>query len=164
VANAGSTLHQAVEQLREYQKAHPGSAPNPADPTDTQLSGNVAQAQQQYSLANQDLAQAQSLARETADAISSSDVTGVPKLLDGPAGVVKTSLKKAYVLGTAGSLLGGGTISALVLAILMASDKSARKESDIEDLLDLRVVGAVEDLSGRRWRATSTKLHAREGV
>ncbi len=161
VENAGNAFNQAVTQLAEYQRTHPGSAANAADPTVARLTGNVAQARDQYSLVRQQLIQAEVLAGQAvADAISSSDATGVPKLLDEPAGVVRSSRRKAYVLGLAGSLLGGGTVSALVLALLMATDKSVRKESDLEDLLDLEVVGTINDLHSPRSPRQASKRPA----
>lgn len=152
VANSSTAVDEAVNHLRDYQGRHPGSITNPADAAAAQLSGNVAQAQEQYRLVRQQLAEAEALAGDAvADAIASSGATGVPKLLDDPAGVARTGKKKAYVLGLAGSLFGGFTLSALVLALLMAADRSIRKESDIDELLGLAVLGTVEDVPRRQW-------------
>jgi len=64
---------------------------------------------------------------------------------DEPGAVVKLSQKKKIISTGVAGLFGGLLVSALVLALLAATDRGARRREDIEDELGLEVVATVGD-------------------
>lgn len=140
----------ASRSLGDAQKALAAGANSSADVV-AQLNGTVTQAQQHYSDA------ATELAKSTAELAQVGD-DSVLRVLDQADRSVPMSRKKGLILAGAGGLLGGLSISLVLLMIIVASDSSARRESDLEQQLPLRVVGSIAEFprpSRRRMRGIS---------
>ena len=56
------------------------------------------------------------------------------------------SLKKLFLLAGAGGVVGGLVITLLALVLVTAQDRSVREEKEVEDELDVEVVGTVPQL------------------
>lgn len=159
--SAASAVSAASNALASYNQSHAGAATNPADPTEVQLARNLSAAQGQYSASKQAYDEALQAANQSVTtAIKDSNVSGVPRVLDRATSATRGSRKKVLIYGGLGGLLGGLTVSGLVLALLMSADKSIRNEDDLEGFAGLQVAGAVEEVGGRR----SPGVRRRRGV
>ena len=152
VLGSRQRLDGATAQVAEYNAQHPG-IDSDTDPVATQLAANVAQAAQEYAANQQAYSAAQEQAAQAAlVSHEGTGVAGVPRLLDAPETTYEASRKKAMIFGGAGGLVAGIALSAVVLTILMAADRSVRSESDLEALLDMEIVGIVDELSSKSFR------------
>jgi uncharacterized protein involved in exopolysaccharide biosynthesis len=143
VNSAGKSLNDAKAQFSQYLAAHPSATSAPGDPL-TQLANNVALAQDQYNAA------VDSYSKAGLDLSHISDTVQL-SVIDQPIlPTVPQSRKKRIVLGGLGGLLAGAVISFLTMLVLVGTDRSARRETEIEDALGLRVVGAVKQFSARQ--------------
>jgi capsular polysaccharide biosynthesis protein len=137
-------LNSQQKQLSEYLAAHPQPAGATVDPTVTQLSGNVADAEQVYG-------NAVAAYNATQLGLSSAADSSALHVIDQPAIVSVAGHKKKIVEGGIGGLFLGGVISLLLLSWLVSKDTSPWDAEDVEDDLGLTVVGSIEQLpSGRR--------------
>jgi uncharacterized protein involved in exopolysaccharide biosynthesis len=137
------SLNTAQKQLGAYLAAHPQAAGATVDPTVTQLSGNVATAQQAYGAAVGNLnASQQSLSTAT----DSSQL----HVIDQPTIANLQGRKKKIVYGGVGGLFAGGVISILLLSWLVSKETAPWDAEDVEDELGLTVVGSIEELPSRR--------------
>jgi uncharacterized protein involved in exopolysaccharide biosynthesis len=140
---ASSALSSAQNLLSKYFAAHPQQQGATLDPTVTQLSGNVATAEQLYGSA---------VANYNSSELALSSVNDSSQLhvIDQPAVARLQSDKKKIAYGGIGALLAGLVISLLLLSWLVANDSSPRDAEDVEDELGLTVVGSIEQLSSLR--------------
>jgi capsular polysaccharide biosynthesis protein len=138
-----NALNSQQQQLSQYLAAHPQSPGATVDPTVTQLSGNVANAEQLYGTAVSNLNTAQ---LNLASAKDSSQL----HVIDQPANAFVQGRKKAIAYAGIGALFAGGIISILLLSFLVSRDTSAWDADDVENELGLTVVGSVEQLPARR--------------
>jgi uncharacterized protein involved in exopolysaccharide biosynthesis len=140
---ASSALNDAQKQLTAYLVAHPQAAGATVDPTVTQLSGNVATAQQAYGAAVGNLNASQ-------QGLSSASDSSQLHVIDTPAAAFVQGRKKKLVYGGIGGLFAGGVISILLLSWLVSKETAPWDAEDVEDELGLTVVGSVEELPSRR--------------
>jgi uncharacterized protein involved in exopolysaccharide biosynthesis len=138
-----SALNAAQKQLSQYLFAHPQAAAATVDPTVTQLSGNVATAQQAYGTAIGNLNASQQGLSTVAD---SSQL----HVIDQPAVVTSQSRKKKIVYGGVGGLFAGALISILLLSWLVSRETAPWDADDVEDDLGLTVVGSIEQIPAVR--------------
>jgi len=138
-----SALSSAQVQLSTYLAAHPQQPGATLDPTVTQLSGNVASAEQLYGTAVADY-------NSSELALSSVNDSSQLHVIDQPAVARLQSDKRKIAYGGIGGLFAGLVISLLLLSWLVANDNSPRDAEDVEDELGLTVVGSMEQLSSLR--------------
>lgn len=142
-------LADAKGQLLAYLQAHPPVLGSQPDSTGSQLTGTVALAQEQYATAQKGFSKDAAALAHVADA-------SVLRVLDEPSPAIAQGKKKTLLFAGVGGLLAGGVVAILAMVILMAGDKSARQESDIEDMLALRVVGTLGQLPTAKRRRQRT--------
>ena len=157
MALATTALDDARSQLASYLAAHSPQTVASSNDVVGALTAAVASAQQEYNTAQQSYLQA------TVDLSHVSDAA-VVRVEDRPSVPTPLSRKKAILFGGLGSILAGAVISLLLLAAVVAGDRSARQPDDIEGPLGLRVVGSIGHLP-RRHRlgakaATGTAIRA----
>lgn len=75
---------------------------------------------------------------------------GVLYVRDKPDNAVRLSRLKTLVLGAFGGLLAGLTIGLITLVVLMARQRSATTDSELEALLGLPVIGTIDDFGRSR--------------
>jgi uncharacterized protein involved in exopolysaccharide biosynthesis len=140
---ASNALSSAQNQLSEYFAVHPQQQGATLDPTVTQLSGNVATAEQLYGSA---------VANYNSSELALSSVNDSSQLhvIDQPAVALLQGDKKKIAYAGIGGLFAGLVISVLLLSWLVANDTSPRDAEDVEDELGLTVVGSIEQLSSLR--------------
>jgi uncharacterized protein involved in exopolysaccharide biosynthesis len=142
---ASSALGTAQKQLANYLFAHPQAAGATVDPTVTQLSGNVANAQQLYGSAVAALNTSQL-------GLSSASDSSQLHVIDQPTAAFVQGNKKKIVYGGVGGLFAGGVISILLLSWLVSKETAPWDAEDVEDELGLTVVGSIEELPSSRRR------------
>ena len=144
---AALQVQKAQESLTVYEQNHPGSAgsagsasdgPGKTDASETSLVGSLALAQQHYSEASK--------AYTASSAALTEAGNGSLDLLDKPTNATPLSRRKAVLISGIGGLLAGGSISLLILLLLVTRDRAVREEADIEKALGLQVVGTIQDL------------------
>lgn len=140
---AKAALADAQTQLLDYLGTHHGTSPITVDSAASQLTGAVALAQGDYADIQKQYAQDSAVLAHVGD-------TSVLNIIDHPGLGVAQSRKKVAIFAGGGALLAGITVSVLVLLLLMTVDNTARRESDVEEALGLRVIGSVEHLRTRR--------------
>jgi uncharacterized protein involved in exopolysaccharide biosynthesis len=138
-----SALSSAQKQLSEYLVTHPQAPGATVDPTVTQLSGNVATAQQAYGAAVGNLNASQ---QGLASATDSSQL----HVIDQPGVVTAQGRKKKIIYGGIGGLFAGAVISILLLSWLVSRETAPWDAEDLEDELGLTVVGSIEQLPSPR--------------
>jgi uncharacterized protein involved in exopolysaccharide biosynthesis len=138
-----SALNSQQQQLSQYLAIHPQQAGATVDPTVTQLSGNVATAEQLYGSAVSNYNSAQL-------SLSSAKDSSQLHVIDQPSVAIAQAHKKAIAYAGIGGLFAGGLISMLLLSYLVSRDTSAWDAEDVENELGLTVVGSVEQLPSRR--------------
>jgi uncharacterized protein involved in exopolysaccharide biosynthesis len=143
VQTTSNALNSAQKQLSQYLLAHPQASGSTIDPTVTQLSGNVANAQQAYSTAVGNLNASQ-------QGLSSAADTSQLHVIDQPAAVMAQARKKKIVYGGIGGLFAGAVISILLLSWLVSRETAPWEAEDLEDELGLTVVGSIEQIPSRR--------------
>jgi uncharacterized protein involved in exopolysaccharide biosynthesis len=143
--SAATALSSAQDQLRQYLFAHPQAPGATVDPTVTQLSGNVAQAQTLYGSAVSNLNSSQLGLSSVAD---SSQL----HVIDAPSAAASQGRKKKLAYAGIGGLFAGLVIAILLLSWLVSKDTSPWNAEDVEDELGLTVVGSIEELPGPRRR------------
>jgi capsular polysaccharide biosynthesis protein len=141
--SAASALSSSQDQLRQYLAAHPQAPGATVDPTVTQLSGNVAQAQQAYGAAVSNLNDSQLGLSSVAD---SSQL----HVIDQPSLAAAQGRKKKIAYAGIGGLFAGLVIAILLLSWLVSKDTSPWNAEDVEDDLGLTVVGSIEELPSPR--------------
>ena len=137
---ASTALSSAQSQLSQYVTAHPQAPGATVDPTVTQLSGNVATAEQSYGSAVASY-------NSSELGLSSANDTSQLHVIDQPAAAFVQSHKKAIVYAGVGGLFAGGVISILLLSLLVSNDTSPWDAEDVENELGLTVVGSIDQLS-----------------
>jgi len=145
---ASSALSAAQEQLSQYLAAHPQLPGATVDPTVTQLSGNVATAEQGYGSAVASY-------NGSELGLSSAKDTSQLHVIDQPANAFAQAHKKAIVYAGVGGLFAGGVISILLLSLLVNNDTSPWDAEDLENELGLTVVGSIEQLPSSRRKDRS---------
>jgi uncharacterized protein involved in exopolysaccharide biosynthesis len=140
---ASTALSTAQKQLTAYLLVHPQAAGATVDPTVTQLSGNVATAQQAYGAAVGNLNASQ-------QGLSSASDSSQLHVIDQPATAAVQGRKKKIVYGGIGGLFAGGMISILLLSWLVSKETAPWDAEDVEDELGLTVVGSIDELPARR--------------
>jgi uncharacterized protein involved in exopolysaccharide biosynthesis len=140
---ASTALSSAQGQLSQYLAAHPQAPGATVDPTVTQLSGNVATAEQSYGSAVASYNSSQL-------GLSSANDTSQLHVIDQPAVAYVQGHKKAIVYAGVGGLFAGGVISILLLSLLVSNDTSPWDAEDVENELGLTVVGSIEQLPSPR--------------
>jgi hypothetical protein len=163
-AQAKNALAEAEAALTTYNGGRANT--NSPDPTEARLSQILAEAQAAYSLAQQDITHAHALASISIDdAIRSSDVTGVPTLRDKPTDVITGGRKKTIVVAGIGSLVGGATVSALLLALYMSRDRAIRRGDELEESFasDLLAVQRRRDTGFVDGRTTASGNEGENG-
>jgi hypothetical protein len=143
VQTALSALNSAQKQLSLYLLSHPQAPGATVDPTVTQLSGNVATAQQAYGSAVGDLNTSQ-------QGLSSASDSSQLHVIDQPATVITQGRKKKIAYGGIGGLFAGLVISILLLSWLVSKETAPWDADDVEDDLGLTVVGSIEELPSPR--------------
>ena len=63
---------------------------------------------------------------------------------------VSVASKKALIFAAGGGILAGILLMVTVLCVLVSSDRSVRRQTDIEDLLALPVIGSIDTIPKRR--------------
>ena len=134
--------------LDQYVAAHPQAAAT--DPTELQLSGNVATAEQAYGSAVASY-------NSTELDLSSATDTSALHVIDQPAVTYAAGRKKKIAYGGIGGMFAGGVISLLLLSWLVSKETAPWDAGDLEDDLGLTVVGSIEQLPSerRRYRGVS---------
>ncbi len=140
---ASNALTSAQQQLSQYLAVHPQLPGATVDPTVTQLSGNVATAQQGYGSAVASY-------NSSELGLSSTKDTSQLHVIDQPAAAFAQGHKKAIVYAGVGGLFAGGLISILLLSLLVSKDTSPWDAEDLENELGLTVVGSIEKLPSTR--------------
>jgi hypothetical protein len=140
---AASALSSAQGQLTQYLFAHPQAPGATVDPTVTQLSGNVAQAQTLYGSAVSNLNSSELGMSSVAD---SSQL----HVIDQPVAATAQGRKKKLVYAGMGGLFAGAVIAILLLSWLVSKDTAPWSAEDLEDELGLTVVGSIEELPAPR--------------
>jgi uncharacterized protein involved in exopolysaccharide biosynthesis len=166
--DAQTAVDKANTDLRRYMAAHPeytsstsGSAPlvplAAADPTLAGLENNVQYSQKALADAK---AAAQQAQLNSAAAMDSSDATF--QVIDAPVADAKPSrdMKTLIIFPAAAFVLGLG-ISATLLVLLVAGDRTARSEADLTGL-PVRVLGTLPYMQLDRKHSLSRSL--REGL
>jgi uncharacterized protein involved in exopolysaccharide biosynthesis len=137
----------AQQKLSKYLQANPASAViggAVVDPTVAELTQAVAAAQKTYSDATASYTSAGLGLTNLADA-------GVLRVIDQPREPTSPlSHKKQLIFAGVGGLFAGGAISLLAIIMLVVSDDSVRGAADIEDALQLQVVGAIGQVKMKR--------------
>jgi uncharacterized protein involved in exopolysaccharide biosynthesis len=140
---ASNALTAAQQQLSQYLFVHPQQPGATVDPTVTQLSGNVATAEQQYGSAVSNY-------NNSELGLSSASDSSQLHVIDRPLiGSLQGSKKKIVYAGI-GGLFAGAVISILLLSWLVSKDTSPLDAEDLEDELGLTVVGTIEQLPSPR--------------
>ena len=140
---AASSLSSAQAELSRYLVAHPQLPGATIDPTVTQLSGNVADAEQLYGSAVSNL--------NTSElGLSSAADSSQLHVINQPSAISVQGRKKKIVESGIGGLFAGGVISILLLSWLVSRDTSPWNAEDLEDELGLTVVGSIEQLPSPR--------------
>jgi capsular polysaccharide biosynthesis protein len=74
-------------------------------------------------------------------------------------GAVKLASKKTLIFAAGGGIIGGLLLTIAVLCLLVSADRSVRRESDVEDILSLPVIGSIDSHPRRakieRWDASA---------
>ena len=130
--NAAAALTEAERQL---QQGRGSASAGRAVGADGAAADAVERARKAYADAATDYA-------TSSRALATGDSTGL-FVLDQPDRAWPQSRRKTLVIGAAGGLLAGATLSLLALLALMARDKTLRDEQDAARALSLDVVGAV---------------------
>lgn len=91
-------------------------------------------------------------------AVTNAEAAGL-QVVDTPDVAYPQARMKTIIMGAAGGLLAGATLSLFLLILLVARDRSVRKEDDVETLLDLPVVGSVPQVRGLSRRNRGTQAH-----
>jgi uncharacterized protein involved in exopolysaccharide biosynthesis len=143
VQTALASLNTAQKQLSEYLVAHPQLPGATVDPTVTQLSGNVATAQQAYGTAVGNLNASQ-------QGLSSATDSSQLHVIDQPSIVNASGKKKKIAYGGIGGLFAGAVISILLLSWLVSRETAPWDAEDLEDELGLTVVGSIEQMPSPR--------------
>jgi len=138
-----SALSSTQSLLSRYLAVHPQQPGATLDPTVTQLSGNVATAEQLYGSAVADY-------NSSELALSSVNDSSQLHVIDQPAVARILSDKRKIAYAGIGGLFAGLVISVLLLSWLVANDTSPRDAEDVEDELGLTVVGSIEQASSLR--------------
>ena len=72
---------------------------------------------------------------------------------------VKVASKKTLIFAAGGGIIGGLLLTVAVLCLLVSADGSVRRESDVEDILSLPVIGSIDSYPRRarieRWDASA---------
>ena len=72
---------------------------------------------------------------------------------------VKLASKKTLIFAAGGGIIGGLLLTVAVLCLLVSADRSVRRESDVEDILSLPVIGSIDSYPRRarieRWDASA---------
>jgi uncharacterized protein involved in exopolysaccharide biosynthesis len=143
VQTASTALSTAQKQLSEYLLGHPQAPGATVDPTVTQLSGNVATAQQSYGAAVGNL-------NASEQGLSNASDSSQLHVIDQPAAANAQGRKKKIAYGGIGGLFAGVVISILLLSWLVSKDTSPWDAEEVEDELGLTVVGSIEELPSPR--------------
>jgi uncharacterized protein involved in exopolysaccharide biosynthesis len=138
-----ASLNSQQQQLSQYLAAHPQQAGATVDPTVTQLSGNVATAEQLYGSAVSNYNSAEL-------SLSSAKDSSQLHVIDQPGAAFAQAHKKTIIYAGVGGLFAGGVISMLLLSYLVSRDTAPWDAEDVENELGLTVVGSVEQLPARR--------------
>jgi uncharacterized protein involved in exopolysaccharide biosynthesis len=140
---AQKALDYSQNQLTQYLSAHPQAPGATVDPTVTQLSGNVATAQQAY---GQAVANYNSSQLGLSSAADSSQL----HVIDKPDAANALGRKKKIVYAGVGGLFVGVVISLLLLSWLVSRETAPWDAEDVEEELGLTVVGSIEKLPSPR--------------
>ena len=140
---AQKALDYSQNQLSQYLLLHPQAPGATVDPTATQLSGNVATAQQAYG-------QAVSNYNASQLGLSSAADSSQLHVIDKPTDASAQGRKKKIVYAGIGGLFVGAVISILLLSWLVSKETAPWDAEDVEDELGLTVVGSIEELPSPR--------------
>jgi capsular polysaccharide biosynthesis protein len=130
--NAAAALKEAEHQLDQVRGSSSGRA---NDPAAAAAAAAVERAQKAY-------ADAATAYATSSRALATGDSTGL-FVLDKPDRAWPQARRKTLIIGAAGGMTAGATLSLLALLVLMARDKTLRDEQDAARALSLDVVGAV---------------------
>jgi uncharacterized protein involved in exopolysaccharide biosynthesis len=144
------TLDSANTAVQSFLLSHPGQAAT-TNPTYNQLTQAAVQAQTTYSGVETSLQQA-TLSLQNVQAPSSF------RVVDPAQAAIKLSGKKHMIFTIVAGMAAGFIISALALSALTASDKTARRQEDIDGVLGMEVVAIISQLPPQRRLPGTRKL------
>ncbi|MFL6127510.1 MAG: hypothetical protein ACJ73E_00400 [Mycobacteriales bacterium] len=157
---AAKQVSDAQAAVTVYAQTHPDTT-GPAsgssgqtDPGETSLVGALAVAQQHLSEAEK--------AYTASNAALTEAGRGSLELLDQPTHATPLSRRKIVLISGVGGLLAGGSISLLILLLLVTRDRAVREEADLEQGLGLQVVSTIKDLPALRPARRSRGTRGRD--
>jgi uncharacterized protein involved in exopolysaccharide biosynthesis len=136
------SLSAANSAVVAYQQAHPGALPT-TDPDYNKLTQVAFQAQTNFTSLQNTLQEA-NLTLQNVQAPAAFHV------VDPALAAIELSNKKHMLFTVIAGLLAGFVITVLALSALVALDKTARREEDIEGLLGMEVVAIIRELPSQR--------------
>jgi uncharacterized protein involved in exopolysaccharide biosynthesis len=136
------TLSSANSAVLAYQRAHPNALPT-TDPNYNQLTEVAFQAQTNYT-------SLQNTLQQSSLALSNIQAPAAFHVIDPALGTIELSSKKHLIFTVVAGLAVGFVISLMALSALMALDKTARRQEDIEGVLGMEVVAVIGQLPRQR--------------
>ncbi|HXZ98794.1 MAG TPA: hypothetical protein VEK76_00440 [Candidatus Binatia bacterium] len=142
LAQAQTTLNQAESAYTDYVQANPTVIKNGGTSAQLiELQQSVANAQSNYQSVNNQLQQAQ------LNLANVGNQTGV-RVLDAPQAGTSVSIKKKLLTTGIAGLVVGLIISLLLITVLTATDRTARRAEDVKRALGVDVVGSIDRVAG----------------